>query len=157
MSERGLFGLRSVPGFLKLPFSLPRALDPSLFQYGDPVIDGKQIRQLLQKAGDRLVGPGWMGELAEQEWAARIASALVSKTELLNERSFRRQEGNWLAIYDNTPRPYLKLDVALGYLEDRLACVRRGAVEFDYIFVELTNELVMVTDNRFCSLQLYRP
>jgi hypothetical protein len=132
-------------------------LDPSLFQYGEPARDANQVRHLLQQAGDRLIGPGWMGESVEEEWAARIAAAVLSKTELLNEPSFRRQEDNWLAIYDNTPRPYLKLDVALGYLGERLASVRRGAVEFDHVFVELSNELVMVASNRVCALRLYRP
>lgn len=132
-------------------------LDPSLFQYGNPAMDAVQVRHLLLQAGDRLIGPGWMGESVEQEWAARMAAAVLSKTDLLNEPSFRRQENNWLAIYDNTPRPYLELDVALRNLRDRLASNRRGTVEFDCVFVELSNELVMVAANRVCALRLLRP
>lgn len=45
-----------------------------------------------------------------------MALAVLHKTEVLNEPTFRRQEGNWLAIYDNTPRPYLDLRSALTYL-----------------------------------------
>lgn len=132
-------------------------LDPSLFQYGNAAMDADQIRHLLQQAGDRLIGPGWMGESVEQEWAARMALAVLHKTEMLNEPTFRRQERNWLAIYDNTPRAYLDLRSALRYLCERLAGVRRHAVEFDHVFIELPSNLVMVAGGHAYALPLHRP
>ncbi len=135
----------------------PAILDPSLFQYGDPAMDADQIRHLLQQVGDRLIGPGWIGESVEQEWAGRMALAVLHKTEMLNERTFRRQEGNWLAIYDNTPRPYLDVRSALPYLCERLAGIRRHPVEFDRVFIELPDNLVMVADGHEYALPVHRP
>ncbi len=70
-------------------------LDPSLFQYGDPAMDTDHVRDLLQQRGDSLIGPGWMGESVEQEWAARMALVVLHKTQMLNEPSFggRRRTG----------------------------------------------------------------
>ena len=132
-------------------------LDPSLFQYGDPAMDTDQVRHLLQQASDRLIGPGWMGESVEQEWAARMAATVLSKTELLNEPSFQRQENNWLAIYDNTPRPYLDFRFALAYLCERLVAIRRHPIEFDRVFIEVPNDLIMVADGHAYGLPLHRP
>lgn len=132
-------------------------LDASLFQYGDRAMDGDQIRHLLGNAGDRLTGPGWVGESAEQEWAGRMALAILHKTQLLNEASFRRQENNWLAIYDNTPRPGLDLGPALGYLRERVATIRPQPVEFDRVFIELPNEIVSLASGDACAMQLRRP
>lgn len=132
-------------------------LDSSLFQYGEPAIAADQVRCLLQQAGDRLIGPGWMGESVEQEWAARMALVVLHKTEMLNEPTFRRQQSNWLAVYDNTPRPCLNLGSALVNLCERLAAIRRHPIEFDRVFIELPNDLVMVAGSSAYGLPLHRP
>lgn len=135
---------------------LTAPLDPSLFQYGSSPRRRKKARDLIQREGHQLIGPGWQDDSAEQEWAARMAIAVIEKTDLLNEPTFRRQKNNWLAIYDNTPRPALNLGIALSYLHERLAAIRRDRVEFDRVFVELWTELIMATGKHVYALRLHR-
>lgn len=131
-------------------------LDPSVFQYGSPPRRRSKVGDLLQQEGHQVIGPGWQDNSAEQEWAGRMALAVIEKTDLLNEPTFRRQKNNWLAIYDNTPRPGLNLGIALSYLHERLAAIRRGRAEFDRVFVELSTELIMATGKHVYALRLHR-
>jgi hypothetical protein len=131
-------------------------LDLSVFQYGSSARSRNKSRDLIQGEAHPLIGPGWVGDSGEQEWAARMALAVIEKTDLLNKPSFRRQKCNWLAIFDNTPRPGLNLGIALCCLHERLAAIRRGRVEFDRVFVELSTELIMATGKHVYAVRLHR-
>jgi hypothetical protein len=75
----------------------------------------------------------------------------------LNEPDFGRRKQNWLAVYDNTPQPVWDLGTALAHLRDRVASARVDGTNFDRIFIERWNEMVIVMDANVVPVKLHRP
>jgi hypothetical protein len=136
------------------------ALDASLFQWGVPRMATEQIHATLK--GEGAHGPGWGFGSEKEEWASLVAEAVRFKTEKLNEATYRRQEQNWLAVYDNTPQPALDLGRATWNLTERLAAMRQEGLRFDRVFIELPigrepSVMLMVVASRVRGLKLHRP
>jgi hypothetical protein len=79
---------------------------------------------------------GWIGDEAEREWAQVIANAVAQKLAKLNGDHWRRQDQNWLAVYDVAPQMVQNLARACDYLRERLAELSHHDVTFDRIFIE---------------------
>lgn len=140
-----------------------RALDASLFQWGAPKMTSKEIRAVLEGQGAHT--PGWAFGSENEEWASLIAEAVRFKAEKLNDATYRRQDQNWLAVYDNTPQPALDLGRATRNLSERLAAMRHHGVSFDRVFIERPivlagakpNPMLMVRESLVTGLKLHRP
>jgi hypothetical protein len=84
------------------------------------------------------------------------------QTGKLNGPTFRRQEQNWLAVYDNAPQPVWNLDRACLRLAERLTAIRPDGVSFDRVFIERPigtgpEVMLMVFETRVYRLALHRP
>lgn len=128
-------------------------IDISLFKWGSAPRSGKEIRAMLKACTQDLMGPGWIGDSVEKEWAEAIAAAVGTKARKLNEPDFRRQDNNWLAIYDNVPGPGLQLELAVAKLEAILSAntYKTGAT-FDLVTVESSDNLLLLPSSRILSV-----
>jgi hypothetical protein len=117
---------------------------------------GKDIRVILKDGEQELTGPGWNGYSVEEEWAGAIAATVATKTSKLNEPDFRRQDENWLAIYNNVPGPGLLIKIAVAKLQALLQInSSQPDVTFDLVTVESSDDLVLLPSSRI--LPVVRP
>jgi len=133
-----------------------RALSASAFAWGTPLMSSEEIRRMFRCHARR--GAGWFGDAAEEEWASLVAGAVRDKLEKLNADGFRREEQNWLGVYDNLPQPVWKIDLAVARLKDRLAALPGDGDTFDIVFVERPTSMLMVDrSGAITELQLHKP
>jgi len=108
-------------------------VDESLFRFGSERLTGPEIDEHLRSR--KLTGPGWVGDTVEQQWAARIADAVATKTRKLNEQTYSRQGQNWLSIYDQIPGGLLDLQRGLELLQPQLASLT-SPHQFDVVAID---------------------
>lgn len=71
----------------------------------------------IRNKGECPKGKGWQGDVMELEWAKIMMSAIIEKTDLLNNTHFIKLEKNELLIEDDSPVGKFKdLDEGLKYL-----------------------------------------
>ncbi len=129
-------------------------VDPSLFRPGKAPTTAEEIRALLRASGGHLLGPGWSGYSAEQEWAEAVEAAIEDKESKLNGPTFGRQQRNWLAIYDNLPTAALDLDVGIRKLIGLLGVRPALPVCFDVITIESTGTLLLIEPTKVQKMEL---
>jgi len=122
-----------------------RALSASAFAWGTPLMSSDEFHRMFRCHAQP--GAGWFGDAAEEEWASLVAGAVRDKLEKLNADGFRREEENWLGVYDNLPQPVWKIDFAVACLKDRVAALQGDGHRFDYVFVERPTSMLIVDRN----------
>jgi len=85
-----------------------------------------------------------MRTLTIQGTASLVSGAARDKLEKLNAGGFRREEQNWLGVYDNLPQPVWKIEVVMAALKERLAALPADGHRFDYIFVERSTSMLII-------------
>jgi hypothetical protein len=106
-------------------------VDRSIFRWGAKFTT-QQIHDHLSNPS-RPMGPGWMGDSVESEWAAANSEAIVAKTHKLSSSGYGVHAENWLAAYSSSPGPALDLAIGVQKL-DRLRA-EPGRVGFDRVLL----------------------
>jgi hypothetical protein len=138
-------------GNTKYPGAL---VDESLFTWGSPKKTPQQIHTHLRTRGNRLTGPGWLADAVEHEWATAVIDTTRSKLDKLNEPDFRRQDENWLAIFDNVPGAALEIGKAIQFLRAALVLEPQRPASFSPIFILHSVEILVIDRTSVQRLQM---
>ncbi len=92
-------------------------IDPSLFKWNTPKRSLNELREIVSKK--KLIGPGWEGDSVEMEYADAIYDVMSNKTVKLRSKTFDKFSDNWLLIYCNLTLPFLDIEKANRYFENR--------------------------------------
>lgn len=127
----------------------PNALiDGSIFRWANRPIKSRRLRKFLSQVGDRLTGPGFVGDHPEYEWAQATLDTIASKTASINACEYRPLPQYWLAIHENLLHlPGVNLPRAVGYLGSKLLDLPAATRMFKYLFIEVEGQHIMVAMN----------
>lgn len=91
-------------------------IEPSHFKSSYGSLQRGAYKRALKKMGNKLNGPGWRGNEAEQEWVQIIVNTIEEKVSKLNKPYFKHFKKNALLIYDNSPVSFVSNDDILPLL-----------------------------------------
>ncbi|HPC03417.1 MAG TPA: hypothetical protein PKY58_04815 [Syntrophales bacterium] len=120
-------------------------LDMSLFPIGEKK-NKHEIRELISLK--KLTGPGWEGDVPEEEWASDLYKRIEGKTLKLRNDDFEKHEKNYLLIYENLPLPYLDYTKACKLLELKLKVYWESGVVFTTVYIQ--TDYLLMSFNSLC-------
>lgn len=128
-------------------------LEPAQFRWGSPHRTVEQLRAMLRSSS--LTAPAWIGDAPEREWAFFMQDAVNKKLGKLSSEGFAKFDQNWLAIYDNLPKPKISIGKALSFLLPLLNDSWSSTPHFDEIFIEHHQAFIRITKDAVEHLKLH--